>query len=291
MFFVLSSGRSGSLTIASTLDSYGNCVCIHHREPELVIESTQYYYGEYPGSRIAEVLRDTRPNDTQNEIYGDVNLQYSLIVPIIEQVFPEGKYIWLIRDGRDVAASMYYRRWFDPEDLKVPNSYKRARLQGDLTGDFSPSEWQAMSRFAKCCWLWKKYNLIIESHLKGIDQEKWMSVRLDRLKLTLPDIAKFLGLINETNVIVERLNVAYQSVTYWERWNIEERKTFESICGEVMDKWFPEWRDRDGIWQKINSETPDKAGLLIYLKRQIVNLPLKARYKAGEIKKRILRQY
>jgi len=291
MFFVLSSGRSGSQTIASTLDGYGNCVCTHHREPELVIEATQYYYGEYSENEIAKVLSDTRTKDSQNKIYGDVNLQYSLIMPIIEQVFPDAKYIWLIRDGRDVVSSMYYRRWYDPEDLKVPDEWKKARLHGDRTGDFSTSEWQAMSRFAKCCWLWKKYNLIIESHLRRLDQKRWMGVRLDRLKVTLPNIAKFLGLIDTRKVMVEKLNVAYQAVTYWEGWNTEERKIFESICGEVMDKWFPEWRDGDGNWQRINSEAPDKAGLLICLKRQIMSLPLKARFKAGDLKRRILHRH
>jgi hypothetical protein len=289
MFFVLNSGRSGSETICRALDSYNNCVCSGEPEPVLALEATQYLYGEYPGDRIAEILLSTRQSDSEKLVYGEVNLQLSLIVPVIEQVFPGAKYIWLIRDGRDVAASMYYRRWYDMEDYKISEKWKEARLQGDRTGDFTSSEWNMMNRFAKCCWLWKKYNLVIESNMQKLDSERWMCVRLDRLNSTMPKIAQFLGLYIDHDVLVEKLNVAYQSVTYWENWDNEMRSSFESYCGDVMDRWFPEWRTDKGIWQKIESETPQKADLMLRVKRWVAGLPLSALKKARELKKRIFR--
>ncbi|MBI4707246.1 MAG: hypothetical protein HY761_04910 [Candidatus Omnitrophica bacterium] len=287
MFFVLSSGRSGSRTIATALNSFSNCTCFHHPEPELVIEATQYYYGEYPEEQVAEVLRSTRVKKSINKIYGEVNLQLSLLVPVIEKVFPSAKYIWLIRDGRDVVASMYYRGWFDPDDPKVPEEWKKGRLQGDRTGDFPLQEWEQMNRFEKCCWLWKKYNLVIETHIHSLDSGRWMKVRLDRLKTTMPQIAKFLDLRGERKVLVEKLNIAYQPVRYWEGWDEEMRKSFELICGADMDRWFPEWRTDKGVWRKIDTEQPDEAGLSLRLKRWFAGLPVKARANAGALKQRI----
>ncbi|MBI4707354.1 MAG: sulfotransferase domain-containing protein [Candidatus Omnitrophica bacterium] len=291
MFFVLSSGRSGSKTITYALDGYNNCECYHHPNPGLTVEATQYYYGEYPEEKIAELLCTTRSGDSRDKIYGEVNLQLSLLIPVLEKVFPGCKYIWLLRDGRDVIASMFYRQWYNPDDIKVPDEWKKGRLQGDRTGDFSPAEWGAMSRFDKCCWLWKKYNLIIESQMQKLDKERWMRVKLDQLKAMMPEIAQFLGLKDDRKVLVERHNRAYQPVVYWEDWDADMRNSFEAICGELMERWFPAWRDKDGTWQKIKPEVPDKVGFVLRLKRFLLDMPLKIRYKAGDIKKIILKKF
>ena len=52
MFFVLSSGRSGSGMSAYVLDQYRNCVCLHHPKPELVVEAVYH--------RRADVRRTPR---------------------------------------------------------------------------------------------------------------------------------------------------------------------------------------------------------------------------------------
>ncbi len=286
MFFVLSSGRSGSYTISQTLNSYENCKCYHQRDPQFRVEASEYYYGKCLGDKIEEVLRVTRSQYAEKvEAYGEVNLQFGLIVPVIERVFPDAKYIWLLRDGRDVVASMYYRRWYDLTDKKVPDEWKNARLQGDLTGDFSTSEWRNMSRFAKCCWLWKKYNHIIESHLQQFDKKRWMRVRLDRLKALLSDIEIFLGLVSDKKVLVEKLNTAYQPVSYWEEWDDEKKNIFETICSNEMDEWFPEWKNKSGEWSKIDPDVPDKPGLFVLLKR----VPQRVRIRAWEVKRNMLR--
>ncbi len=257
MFFVLSSGRSGSRTASEVFSQYENCLCLHHPRPELVVEATQYYYGNDDGREIARILRETRQPVVDGKIYGEVNLQLTLLVPILREVFPHAKYIWLMRDGREVVASMYYRGWYDRSQTRVPEYWHDARLQADQTGDISSDEWNRHTRFEKCCWLWTKYNLIIEGELAATDPGPWRQVKLEEMKVQLPAIESFLGLHKTKPILVRKRNVALQPVVSWHEWDTDQRQSFERICGEAMDKWYPTWRDRQGQWAVVASEAPD----------------------------------
>jgi hypothetical protein len=267
MFFILSAGRSGSKTIASTLDRFRNCVCRHHPQPELVVESTEYFYGEYPKEEIAHTLRETRPLTCKHTIYGEANLQLTLLIPVLCEVFPQCKFVWIIRDGRDQVASTFCRGWYDPEvDPERNPLWSQARLWGDRTGDFAEEEWKAMTPFQRCCWQWKKYNRIAEQELTRLSADRWCRVRLDQLKATLPGVGAFLGL-RKINTGVEKLNVANQPVDYWQSWSQPQREQFEAICDREMDEWFPEWRSCDGNWQPIRYPDPDIPRLMLRVSR------------------------
>jgi hypothetical protein len=272
MFFVLSSGRSGSQTIATALDQFSNCVCLHHPKPELVLEATEVYYGDRPVEDVERMLRETRHSTVDGKIYGEVNLQLALLVPSLRRLYPDAKYIWLLRDGRDAVASMYYRGWYDPAETRVAEVWHKGRLAGDRTGDFSPYEWQRLTRFEKCCWIWKKYNLIIQERLAEMQPGRWRKVRLESLKGSLDDLGNFLGLEKPAILLVEKMNVAKQPVVAWHDWTSEQRDQFHSHCCEVMDRWYPSWRDANGNWHPIESEKPDQPPLGERTRRLAVKL-------------------
>jgi len=260
MFFVLSSGRSGSQSCAEAFNDYSNCCCKHHPQPELVLEAAEYYLGRRDEEEIAGILRETRPMTSDQVVYGEVNLQLSLIAPVLNNVFPDCRFIWLLRDGRDVVASMFHRGWYDPEIDPVRRPlWHQARLRGDETGDFTTADWEELSRFGRCCWLWRKYNDIIEAFLATIDRTRWKQVRLDRLKAALPELSQFLGLKGAGRV--KKLNTAKQPVVYWHDWNAADRQLFNDLCGGAMDQWFPEWRSARGEWQEIAYCSPDRSSI------------------------------
>jgi hypothetical protein len=254
MYFVLSTGRAGSRTIATALNQIPGTVCLHHPEPELAAEATAFHVGEIPGDELAQILRETRQPMVDGKVYGEVNLQHTLLFPILREVFPEAQYVWLIRDGRDSVASMYYRGWYDEVYPRQGPTWRKARLHGDRTGDFSSEEWAALTRFEKCCWCWSKYNRLIETHLADLDDSLKTKVRLDRLTSAIPRLQKFLGLAEQGKVVVEQLNTARQPVSYWSRWTSTQRGAFERFCGEDMDRWFPEWKSPSGIWRDLAAE-------------------------------------
>src|SRR5262249_8249377 len=78
-----------------------------------------------------------------------------------------------------------------------------------------------------------------------------MQVRLDRLTAKLPELFAFVGLDPKVEAKVEQLNVARQPVNYWSSWTAKQRATFESMCSEDMDRFFPEWRCPRGAWRRL----------------------------------------
>ena len=257
MFFVLSSGRSGSKTSSEVFSQFDNCFCGHHCQPEFVVEASEYFYGDYPREKIAQDLRESRRPMVEGRIYGEANLQFSLILPILVDEFPDAKFLWWMRDGRDAVASMYYRGWFDPTNKRVKEIWHRGRLQGDRTGDFTPDAWAALDRFEKCCWLWKKYNLVIQEGLAGLNDDRWRFVQLESLRASLDELAGFLGLAGSSQIAVARHNIAFQKVVRWKDWSAGQRRFFENHCSDVMDRWYPNWRSARGRWRSLNGERPD----------------------------------
>ncbi len=283
MYFVLSTGRAGSRTIATALNQIPGTVCLHHPKPELAAEATAFHLGAYSREELEHILRETRQPTVDGKVYGEVNLQHTLLFPILRDIFPEARYIWLIRDGRDSVASMYYRGWYDDIYPRQGLMWRRARLHGDRTGDFTSAQWESLTRFEKCCWCWSKYNRMIEERLGGLEDGMHTRVRLDRLSSSIPRLQDFLGLSGEGRVVVEQLNSARQPVSYWTRWTPVQRASFERLCGDDMDRWFPEWLSPAGVWRDLAAEPVHHPGRIESLVRSGRSTAEKVGRKLGRV--------
>ena len=289
MYFVMSTGRAGSRTIADTLNQIPGTVCLHHPKPELAAEATAFHTRSFPRARLEQVLRETRPATVDGKVYGEVNLQHTLMFPILRVAFPDAKYIWLIRDGRDAVASMYYRGWYDETYPRQGAMWRKARLSGARTGDWSGPSWADLSRFERCCWCWIKYNHLIEAQLTPLDESIWTKVRLDRLGSSLPRLQRFLGLASSKKIVVEQRNTARQPVSYWKRWSPAQVAAFERLCGADMDVWFPEWRSPAGVWRDLAAEPVHRPGRIVSWWRRGQATAQRIRRKLGRIRAHLVR--
>ena len=68
------------------------------------------------------------------------------LIGILGRVLPEAKYVWLVRDGRDVVASTTARGWYDAE--YTSGVWGEYRLRGDAVGEVGTAVWDAMTPFA-----------------------------------------------------------------------------------------------------------------------------------------------
>jgi len=267
MFFVVTTGRSGSQTIARLLSQSPNCVCLHEPEPALVKEATLYEYGLIDTLTLRAILLSTRPKEIHSKVYGESNQKLSSLISLLAQIFPEAKFIWLVRDGRDVVASTYYARgWYQSAaelDLDRGQPYKKSqrdwiwyRLRGDLLGEMSTVEWEALSRFDKNCWLWNHTNQIIQQQLHILPAERWMLVRLETLTSQLESLCNFIGIESPPTSNLERHNASSRMPLLWEEWPNIQRQSFEIRCGEMMNHLYPSWQEpRD---RQIRTNPPRK---------------------------------
>lgn len=253
MFFVVTTGRSGSQTIARVLSQSPDCICLHEPEPVLVQEATLYEYGLLADPWLKAILLSTRPRMIHDKVYGESNQKLASLIPLLAQIFPEAQFIWLVRDGRDVVASTYYARgWYQPTaeldlDRGLASKHRLRewiwyRLRADLVGEMSTTEWEAVSRFDKNCWFWTHTNTMIQRHLAALPPKRWLRVRLETLSAQMPDIARLVGIRVPAPIEPEYHNVSTHPPTGWEEWPEDQRAAFEKWCGDMMNVLYPGWQ-------------------------------------------------
>jgi len=252
IFFILSSGRSGTKTMAESLSKLPDCLCLHEPAPQLILESSAYRYGRLDGNTLKEFLIKTRNPVIKGKIYGESNQTLSLIVPVLTTSFPDGKFIWLIRNGLDVVSSIFARKWYTGHSANhdryedcpsLEKAWIDGRIMGDLCGDVSSTKWKSMNPFARCCWYWAYINLAIERDLRDhCSIGNYKKIKLEELNNELPKLTEWLGFGYSSDPKIGMHNRAHYQLYPWQKWTSEERKTFIYWCGPLMDRLYPDWR-------------------------------------------------
>ncbi|UCC54423.1 MAG: sulfotransferase [Anaerolineaceae bacterium] len=274
MFFIVSTGRSGTATVAEMLSSVPGYVCLHEPDPALILESSGYRHSDITADEITAVLQQTRHSRLDGRIYCESNQTLSLIIPVLAETFPQARYIWLLRNGLDVVASAMQKQWYSGfsenhnryEDCTpLEKAWIDGRIRGDRTGDMSGVEWDRLDRFGKCCWYWRYINRLIGCDLNELNVDSYYLLRLETLVQQMPSLLAWMGVETSDGLIAVQQNIAKRRPYHWSRWNLDERQVFESWCGDLMDDYYPEWRNVDGNWQGIAYLSPPIRNQLSYL--------------------------
>jgi len=250
IFFVVSTGRSGTTTLARVLDSHSQIECYHERWPQLIRLSQEFAHGKKDQAKIAAELRALYIDSMvyPHIVYGESDHCLFNLVGIVSELIPNSKFVWLIRDARKVVASTTGRGWFDPqlEKTSKPNRYGTRdpwfyyRIHGDKSGDVTEEEWVSMSRFQKNCWYWKYVNEMIKGQFRNLSDHRKFTLRLEDLNSKLNGLQEFLGVENES-LIIKRHNVAQHPKYPFEQWTNREKELFEEMCGQLMNEFYPGW--------------------------------------------------
>lgn len=256
MVFILTTGRSGSTSIADTLNQHPNIDALHEPRPQLIRLSTEYASGNMSANDVKRAL-------------GEIFLQYSVypervcriesdqkmfnLVPFLADLFPRAKFVWLIRSGIDVVASTVGRGWYDYDQgrpkANVPWFWNEYRITGIQTGEKTEREWRTMSPFARCCWYWSFVNRTIEDGLKRLEQDRWMIAKLETLNSDLSRLGQHIGQ-DLSLVSAEHSNAAWHNVHIDKNWSAGEIEQFKEYCGDLMDRYYP-----DDLRERLSAST------------------------------------
>lgn len=248
LFFVLSTGRSGTRSIASILSMHPDMTCIHEGRPQLIRLSTELAHGEKSKTEAKLELGDLYSAAVVPDgIYGESNQKFWNLVTLLDALFPKCRFVWLIRDGRDVVASTHSRGWFSSDEKIRAHPAEPGilrwhyyRLDGAKCGRFAPEQWARLSVFEKNCWYWAHVNKVIGEELSGLSEDRWIKIRVEDLDAKLAELVTFLG--GSPHVLkAARENVATGKLRSWDRWSATENKQFEHWCGEQMHAHYPGW--------------------------------------------------
>lgn len=245
MVFIVTTGRSGSTSIADTLNNHPNIDAKHEPRGQLIRLSTQYARGEIDTnnlrSRLKEIFLDCSVYDA-NLCRIESDQKMFNLIPHLADLLPNSKFIWLTRSGVDVVASTYGRGWYATNagghKANVPWYWNEFRITGVDAGEISASQWDRMSTFAKCCWYWSYVNRTIEKALSELPDERWRGFKLETLNDELQALGSFVGESLE-GISLGHSNKAWHSVHSKSSWSDEEKSEFAYYCNDLMERLYP----------------------------------------------------
>ncbi len=259
-FFVVTTGRSGSTTIANILNSHPKIECYHERRRQLIRLSSEFAYGEKSSEQTENELRALYCNSgtTAEEFYGESDQKFWNFISILAELIPRSKFIWLVRDGRKVVASTYARGWYSDTQKEQGHPtvsgferYFYYRLNAAKCGEISVEEWNSMSTFAKNCWYWGYLNHTIKQQLDKLPKDRWVLVKLEELQKSLNQIY---GLLNvesydlevpklNTAISIPKYNMQRNKLTGWQSWTPDQCNEFDKWGGPMMDYLYSGWKE------------------------------------------------
>jgi acetyltransferase-like isoleucine patch superfamily enzyme len=252
IFFVLSTGRSGSQTIARVLSEHPDITCHHEPRTQIIRLATEYAHNVKPVDEIRCELQVIYGNSVYpHGKYGESDHRFWNLAPLLNEMFPQAKFIWLIRDGQKVISSWQLRRHYKINSFSEISEYPAGgkvwyyyNLLGNHCGAFSDDEWKSMDSFQRNAWYWSYLNRRIQQDLQGIPAERWRMVKLENFEQALPEIQGFLG-VEMRPLKVKTYNASKKIPDDWTTWTTAQRASFERYCGAEMDCWYPDWREKN----------------------------------------------
>lgn len=267
--FVVGSGRCGTALLGQrffpALNELKPVVDANHEyQCELVQEiGTKWHNGAANRPDVHNVIRriyGAALNYTEYPLWLDCSNKASWIIGPLAEIFPQAKFVHLMRDGRKTCSSFYHKlagecyteravialwRWLDnPTRYNIPPLGKEWWWPMPFSG--SPLAKQFMwkwGRFEQICWHWVEINRTIELSLENyVPADNRLFIRLEDLAgdggETGQQLCQFLGLPwhKQYLPILEKRHNVIEPKDY--ELTPEQEKAFNEIAGEMQAKYY-----------------------------------------------------
>jgi len=242
---------------------------VHEAKPLLLEEIAGLVRSEVTVPELAKRLRETRPADTVDSEYAESHQSFSFAVDAVRAAFPDCRFVWVARDGRDVVSSWMRRGGaYCTRGDKTQSPWTETRVRPSWLGEMSTQEWQALPEFEKVCWYWAATNRRIEGSLARVAADRWCLLHIERLHDGVRQLTNRFGLRFPTPPQARNLNQSTNKSEWrWEDWDTKQRCIFSRHCKEMMDRLYAGWRSQDGRWRRIHRYS-SRERLLLFVQEQ-----------------------
>lgn len=203
-FFVLSTGRCGTLWLTRLLRLSKHVQVNHSDYPELIRHSRLAYehYDQTP-EVFQQIIRATRDEFIVRayrfgQSYVETNNRTAFFAYAIKEVYPKAKFIHLLRHPGHFVRSGLSRGWYSGD--------QRHDL-GRIRDRVSPQAWQAMPNRGRVAWLWNETNAYIEQFLESLDEDDFIQTKCEEMfadARVAMNICCFVGASDITRQIIEK---------------------------------------------------------------------------------------
>lgn len=238
-FFTLSTGRTGTKTLAELLNRSPDATVYHEPHPYLSALAKLAYDSRYAQMEgLVETFLASRELLLRNAwasglVYGETGPYVTFLAPVIAQALPNSKFIHLVRDPAAVVRSGLNRRWYQGHRYDARRITPRRE-------DPAAANWTQWSPLEKIIWLWAETNRFVAAFLKTIEPHRYMRLKAEDLfsgsAEVLRKIFEFLEIApisprSAASVLARRLNRQRRPGPPLDFWHADWAKRFEAIAG------------------------------------------------------------
>ena len=159
------------------------------------------YMGCADAAEVNKVLRATHGaaiRYSNAAHWGDSSNKLSWLIPDLVELIPDAKFVHLVRDGRKVASSYFYKlgdECYDDRSTDILAAHMRDRACVPApppekkywwplprSGDRFEQEFQSFGQFERICWHWGEINRVILDAFAVLPAERKLFCRLEDLE-------------------------------------------------------------------------------------------------------------
>jgi len=216
-FFIVSSGRSGTQLMEKVLGMYPQ-VEMHHEYLCTHVQplAVRYYMGLISLDEVCDAFATLHGSSIlycARDFWGDSSNKLSWLIEALDRLFPNAKFIYLVRDGRKVTSSFFHklgnecyddrsmtilRHYMDhPDQFPSPPPEKKYWWNLPPVGTAMADEFRGMNQFQRMCFHWGEVNRWIQRTLAPISEARKRVYKLEELvsdPYVVHDMLSFLGL-------------------------------------------------------------------------------------------------
>jgi hypothetical protein len=201
-FFIVSSGRSGTAMLHKVLSAEGT-VEMHHEYMVHIVQplAVKRYMGWTGSPEATRILGETHGaaiRYSEKAFWGDSSNKLSWLIPELAALLPDAKFVHLVRDGRKVASSYFYKlgeECYDDRSTAALAAHARDRERSPppppekkywwplaRPNDPFASSFKDFSQFERIAWHWSEINQIILDSLQELPDHRKHFTRLEELE-------------------------------------------------------------------------------------------------------------
>lgn len=255
--FILGSGRSGTLQMVKMLEKIDGTDAHHEYLFENILKSAVLYrMGKINKEEVKDLLKKTHLpaiHYSKNKVWVDSSNALPWIIEPLYEVFPNAKFIHLVRDGRKVVSSFFNKfteemyaddcvdilqKWLkDPATFVEPSPEKKYWRPVPMVGENYHVEFTGFNRFERLCYYWQDCNLEIARALGIIPEAQKLTIHLEEVVSNQQSLTRFLRIFgieydeNYLSFLKRPVNVAIPKNFLL---TDEESRTFNGIAGHAM---------------------------------------------------------
>lgn len=245
VFFCLSTGRTGTTTLANILSISSKLIAFHEPKPYLYgMSCALYQNSELSNTKFAEQAflavraEKLKIAELAEKKYVETSPQVTFLAPIIASAIPRSKFVHIVRHPADVVRSGMRRKWYDGHSA---DNTRITPIKGTKDADM----WDQWSTFEKNCWLWNETNKWIINFSNTIEDERFYLIKAEDIysenQIELQGLYKFLSIPPISTKIIKKIlfKKLNQQKTgdfpLYVSWTKDQKQVFRNLVGPTAE--------------------------------------------------------